>query len=167
MATSPYLSDFLAKQQKGTPGTMGDLLPPSIASGVFAGFASDDNQQNYSNLSRIGERIQQARANADEAYSLKQAKAREDRLMKLIRSLQQPRYSPSPGGGGGGGSYSPSPMPGLGRNPGRGGSGGGSILPPMPGDDKGVQLPRIAPPAVPPCTSGIDRLLRGALGLCR
>lgn len=131
---NPILADFLAQQKGSGAGTKAGLLPPSIASDLFAKIAGASESGNYNSLNQIGSRIQQARADADQAYVLKQQREREKRLMTLIKNLQTQVSAPAPNFSGPGGSpgSGPSSIPSLGN---------GSGLTP----GSGVRLPSIAP----------------------
>lgn len=150
MADSPYLADFLAKQKGSGAGTKSGLLPPIIAPGLFGAITGTSEAGSYNSLSRIGQQIQQSRADADQAHILKLQRDREKKLMKMIKDLQRQASTPSVGSPGnipaiappfsGGGS-------GLNRNsgvtlPSIGGDGGvASILPPIV-DNSGSGRPR-------------------------
>lgn len=152
MVDSPHLADFLAKAKGRDAGTKTSLLPPVVAPGLFAPFAGASEAGNYNSLNRVAQRIQQARADADQAYVMKQQREREARLKKMINNLtkqvQAANSAPSFSGGGGGGSF-----------PGSGGGGGGGGLVSAPpriaprrgtglNPGAGLKLPVIAPPPV-------------------
>ncbi len=150
LAFSPYLAPFLATQGATSQNreTTANLLPPSVAAGLFAKFALTDDSQNYKNLNSVAEKIAQARSFADEQYNRKQyEKAQKEREKALLKKLRQmnPTYPTGTGTGGSGGGNTRVPV----SPPPTGTTGGGDGL-----------LPRITPPQVVPrrCTE-IETLL--------
>ena len=144
MAESPHLADFLAKNKGSGAGTKSALLPPVIAPGLFSSITGASEAGNYNSLNRIAQRIQQARADSDSMYAMKQQRKREAELKKMINNLARqvqaansgPSVSipgasvPSYSGGGSSGRRLPSglvsappriaPRRGTGLNPGAG-----------------------------------------------
>lgn len=151
MADNPHLADFLEKLRgPGADKRTSDLLPPIIAPGLFNAITGASEAGNYNSLKRIAERIQQARANADQDYMIKLQRQREKKIMNMIKKLQRQINTPPPPSfsGGGGGGF-------IGGGGSIGGGGGLVSAPPRIAPSKkkgtglnpgsGVRLPVIAP----------------------